>query len=66
VRLDAYPRLCGLPVTIDRLTAVTETAPVAPVAAAAPSASAAPRRRRRRTLFRRGDQARRRVALTRH
>jgi hypothetical protein len=61
VPLDAYPRLCGLPVTIDRLTAQTEAAPAAPPNQLAP---AAVRRRRlspRRIAGRRG----RRPTLTR-
>jgi hypothetical protein len=40
VRLDAYPRLCGLPVTIERLVPASLRDP-----------RAAPRRRRRHLWF---------------
>jgi hypothetical protein len=58
VRLDAYPRLCGLPVTIDRLTAQTEAAPADQVAPAA----VRPRRLSPRRI---AGRRRRRPALTR-
>jgi hypothetical protein len=61
VRLDAYPRLCGLPVTIDRLTAQTEAAPAAPPDQVAPAA-VRPRRLSPRRIARR---RRRQPALTR-
>jgi hypothetical protein len=61
VRFDSYPRLCGLPVTIDRLTAQAEAA-----AAAAPDEMApAAVRRRWLSLRRIGGRRRRGLALTR-
>jgi hypothetical protein len=61
VRLDAYPRLCGLPVTIDRLTAQPEAATAAPPDEVAPAAA------RRRWLGPRRISRRRRhrLAVTR-
>ena len=51
VPLDAYPRLCGLPVTIERLVPATSIpAPAeraAPARSPAPGARAAPARRAR-------------------
>ena len=61
VRLDAYPRLCGLPVTIDRLTAETEAAAAAPPEEVAPVAVGWRWLKLRRIRGRR----RRRLALTR-
>ena len=61
VRLDAYPRLCGLPVTIDRLTAQTAAAPAAPTVQVAPAAA----RRRRLSPRRIAGRRLRRPALTR-
>ena len=61
VPLDAYPRLCGLPVTIDRLTAQPEPAATAPADQAAPE----PVRGRRLSLRFIGGRRRRRLALTR-
>jgi hypothetical protein len=52
VALDAYPRLCGLPVTIERLvpaTSVPASAP-APAQRAAPARSARAKRRVARTV----------------
>jgi hypothetical protein len=58
MQLDAYPRLCGLPVTIERLANHAETSQVAAVGV---TAGDAPAQRIARPI-RRGKRARRRPA----